>query len=396
MTWDWAVKDLLRHPARTVLSLLGVAVATALLLDMVMLSGGIERSFARLLASRGFELRVSPQGTLPFDTDAMLDHLGQLTHTLAADPGVAAVGPVLGASLFAKRDASLVPVVVYGVNPTVQGMYEVERGADLDRTDTTGVLLGAPSARRLRLAVGDTVRLTGDLDPQVAAGLRDRVVTVRGIARFTYDAADQPSIAVPLSVAQYLVGPRADDRASFLMIRVKPQAVPEVVAARLSAAVPEVSVRSIADMVAQFRLRLSYFRQMSLILGSIALIVTVLLVGTLLAITVNEQIADIAALRAIGIARRTVVRQILAAGFLLTVFGGVAGVGLGLVTAHWLDRILTSFPGLPAAISFFVPDARQLIIAGVILIVTGVAAGIWPAVRAAHAPIATTLRSEAP
>jgi putative ABC transport system permease protein len=396
MTWDWAVKDLLRHPARTALSLLGVAVATALLLDMVLLSGGIERSFARLLSSRGFELRISPQGTLPFDTDAMLDHVGQLTRTLATDPGVAAVGPVLGASAFAKRDARLVPLVVYGVDPTVQGIYELERGANLDRADTAGVLLGAPSARRLGLTVGDTVRLTGDLDPQLAAGLRDRVVTVRGIARFIYDAADQPSVALPLSVAQYLVGPRANDRASFLMIRLNPHAGPEAVAARLAADLPEVSVRSIADMVAQFRLRLSYFRQMSLILGSIALIVTVLLIGTLLAITVNEQIGDIAALRAIGIARRTVVRQILAAGLLLTVCGGIAGVGLGLVTAHWLDRILTSFPGLPAAISFFVPDARQLIVAGVILLATGIAAGIWPAVRAAHAPIAATLRSEAP
>ena len=44
---------------------LGVAVAAALLLDMVMLSGGIERSFGELLRSRGYQLRISPLGTLP-------------------------------------------------------------------------------------------------------------------------------------------------------------------------------------------------------------------------------------------------------------------------------------------------------------------------------------------
>jgi len=57
---------------------------------------------------------------------------------------------------------------------------------------------------------------------------------------------------------------------------------------------------------------------------------------------------------------------------------------------------LTSFPGLPAAISFFVPDSRQLTSAGITLIVTGFIAGVLPAWRAASTPIAATLRSEAP
>jgi putative ABC transport system permease protein len=157
-----------------------------------------------------------------------------------------------------------------------------------------------------------------------------------------------------------------------------------------------VSINSIADMVAQFRLRLSYFRQLSMILGSISLLVTVLLVGTLLAIAVNDQIGEIAALRAIGIARSTVLRQVVLEGFALTVIGGTIGVGLGMGAARWLDAILTSFPGLPAAISFFVADARQLSTAAVILLTTGILAGVLPAWRAASTPIAATLRSDAP
>ena len=94
MNWRWALRDLLRHRARTGLSLLGVAIATALLLDMVLLSGGIERSFGRLLVSRGFQLRVSPRGTLPFDTEATLDSADQLVAALRAEPGVAQVGAV--------------------------------------------------------------------------------------------------------------------------------------------------------------------------------------------------------------------------------------------------------------------------------------------------------------
>lgn len=396
MTWRWALRDLLRHRARTALSLLGVAIATALLLDMVLLSGGIERSFGRLLVSRGFQLRVSPRGTLPFDTEASLDSTAQLLAALRGEPGVVQAGAVLGTSAFARRGTALTPLVIYGVTPDAQGIYQLERGSDIGGTDTNGVLLGAPSAERLKIGIGDTLRLVGRLDPRLATAGLERVVTVRGMVRFVYDAKDQPSVALALPLAQQLAGATTANRASFLMLRVKDDMNADTVAARLRAKYPTVSINSIADMVAQFRLRLSYFRQLSLILGSIALVVTVLLVGTLLAIAVNERIGEIAALRAIGISRWSVLRQVVLEGLLLTVAGGILGVGLGMATARWLDAILTSFPGLPAAISFFVADARQLSTAAVILLATGILAGVLPAWRAASTPIAATLRSDAP
>ena len=396
MTWHWAVRDLLRHRARTALSLLGIAIATALLLDMVLLSGGIERSFGRLLVSSGFQLRATPRGTLPFDTDATIDSVSERVTSLRREAGVASVGAILATSALARRGPALIPLVVYGVTPGAQGTYQVVRGADLAATDTAGVLLGDPSARRLHADIGDTVRLVGRLDPRVATAAVERVVTVRGIARFLYDAKDQPSVAVTLVLAQHLAGARAANRASMLLVRIAEDTAVNAVATRLRGRYPTVSMNSVADMLAQFRLRLSYFRQLSLILGSIALMVTVLLVSTLLAISVNERIGDIAALRAIGVARITILRQILVEGSLLTIIGGTVGVALGLVTARWLDAILTSFPGLPAAISFFVADAHQLVTAAATLLATGVLAGLIPAWRAATTPIAVTLRSDAP
>ena len=84
-----------------------------------------------------------------------------------------------------------------------------------------------------------------------------------------------------------------------------------------------------------------------------------------------------------------------AAGLVLVVIGGGLGTALGLVTARYLDAILTSFPGLPAAFSFFVPRPRPLALAGMALLVTGALAGLWPAWLASRAPIAETLRAEA-
>jgi putative ABC transport system permease protein len=148
-------------------------------------------------------------------------------------------------------------------------------------------------------------------------------------------------------------------------------------------------------LVLQFKQRLVYFRQLSYVLGTISLIVTVLLITTLLTITVNQRLAEIATLRAIGIGRRTIVGQVLVEGALLTIIGSALGIALGLVTARYLDSILTSFPGLPAAFSFFVPRRESLTVAGTILLITGGLAGFYPAWLAARLPIAATLRAEA-
>ncbi len=167
------------------------------------------------------------------------------------------------------------------------------------------------------------------------------------------------------------------------------------VAARLRTRFPHLEVNSVADLVAAARQRLVYFTQLSFILGSMSLVVTVLLIATLLTITVNERLGEIATLRAIGVSRRSIVRQVMAEGVALTVVGAALGILLGLVTAEYLDTILTRFPGLPATFSFFVPRAETLSLAGIVLLATGSIAGLYPAWLAARAPIAATLRAEA-
>ena len=82
----WAT--LTRHRSRTLLAILGVAVSAAMLLDMVMLSSGMRGvAFANLLLSRGFQLRLAPKGTLPFDTDATIADVNAISRTLSRDAG---------------------------------------------------------------------------------------------------------------------------------------------------------------------------------------------------------------------------------------------------------------------------------------------------------------------
>jgi putative ABC transport system permease protein len=392
----WGLKSLARQPLRTGLSLVGIAVAAAMLLDMVMLSGGIDKSFSDLLLKRGFQMRVTPKGTLPFDTEATIAGVSGILAELRRDPSVAAAGAVLGTSLYGRsgRADSLVTLVGYGIEPEVQSLYELTAGRDLVPADTGGLLLSEPAARLLGASIGDTVTLIGRLDPQVVTAAVGRRLVVRGMVRWIYDYQGQPSVGTVLPVMQRLAR-QAVDRASLVLVKAGNDAEVPALADRMRRAFPQLEVNSVADMVARFRERMVYFRQLSYILGSMSLIVTVLLVATLLTITVNERLGEIATLRAIGVSRSTVVGQVLAEGVALTAAGAGLGILLGLMTARYLDAILTSFPGLPAAFSFFVPRADTLTVAAVVLLVTGSLAGLYPAWLASRAPIAATLRAEA-
>ena len=395
MRLAWAVRNLGRHPLRTALVVLGIAVASALLLDMVMLSGGMERSFSRMLRSRGFQIRLSPKGTLPFDTEATIAGIGPLVEALRRDPDIAAAGAVVGTPVYATVGDSALTLVGYGIDPRGQGLYELERGRELEPGDTVGLLLGRTAAERTGWAIGDTVGLAGRLDPGTARPLVERSFVVRGIVHWLYDARDQRSVGAVVPVMQRLGRLTDRDAGSAIMVKVREDRAVDAVAARIERRFPAVEVNSIATLVAQFRNRLVYFHQLALILATISLVVAVLLVGTILTITINERLGEIAVLRAIGVTRFRVVQSVMAEGALLTLVGTGIGLGIGLVTARYLDAILTSFPGLPAAISFFVPEGRSLARAAAAVAVAGIAAGAYPAWLAATTPIALTLRSEA-
>ncbi|MEO8295194.1 MAG: FtsX-like permease family protein [Gemmatimonadota bacterium] len=395
MAFAWALRNLSRHRLRSALVLLGLAVTSAMLLDMILLSGGLERSFEQLLLGRGYQVRISPRGTLPFDTEATIPNATRLVTTLREDSSVVSVAPLLGGSIYARMSDSLLTLFGYGVDPMSQALYQVTQGEDLLPADRNGIILSAPAARLLHAGIGDTVRLVGVLDPQMAQGRAEAVLVVRGFVRWLYDYEGQPSVGAWLPVMQALTARSIGDRVSFIAVRIRDGVAVDPVVERLRRGLPTLEINSVGDMVAHFRDRMVYFHQLSLILGTISLIVTLLLVTTLLTITVNERLGEIATLRAIGVSRRRIVEGVVAEGVLLTLVGGVLGTALGLATARYLDAILTSFPGLPASISFFVPRASGLLLAGGVLLVAGTFAGTYPAWLAARAPIAATLRAEA-
>ena len=373
--------------------MLGVAVSAAMLLDMVMLATGMRVSFGSLLLAQGFQIRLAPKGTLPFDTDATIPDASGIVQQLMARRDVVAVSPILGAQLHIEHGSASVSAAALGTIASVQGDYKLLTGRAPTRGDeiaANDALLEAVSAK-----VGDTLRVAAGFDPQLRTFTGQRSLRVVGRVHFIYLSAGERAIAIPLDVLQSMEGPSRTNRVSLLMVRLRGSANVESARTGIEQSVRTVSAISTATAIEQVEQRLSYFRQLAFILGSVSLAVGFLLVTTLVTVSVNERLGEIAVLRAIGVRRVRIVEQILIEGTVIMLVGAVVGLGLGLVTARYLNSILAAFPGLPEAISFFLFQPRDAWLSLGLLAICGILAGIYPAWRGAARPIAHTLREEA-
>jgi putative ABC transport system permease protein len=384
---------LLRQRSRTTLAVAGVTVAAAMLLDMVELGSGMRVSFQELLLSRGYQLRIAPKGTLPLDTDATIGNATGIVNALRADPDIIAVSPVLGASVHAIRGDRAIAAAALGMVSELQGDFELLSGKAPETADEFVADSGFMAAARIR--IGDAVSLATGYDPQLRTYTGRRDLKLVGTGRFLYTPASQKVIALPLSTLQEMGGAARADRISFAMIRGREGADLERVRERIEREHPRVTAISIATALEQVEQRLSYFRQLAVILASVSLIVGFLLVSTLLTVSVNERVGEIVVMRAIGTPRVRIVMQIIVEGVAISTVGALLGLMLGAVTARYLDSILSAFPGLPAGVHFFVFQPKDAWTALGLLTACGIVAGIYPAWRAASLPIATTLRQEA-
>ncbi len=391
-----SIRELRLRPLRTLLTLGGVTVATAMLSDMLMLGGGIQRSFSEVLESVGYELRLSPRGTLPFDTEATIRGIGGLRDTVESVAGVQDLVPVLAQTLTIMADGDESPglrasrqTLALGLDTDEEGLYTLLAG----RSPGDGEILIDPAlAALLDTRPGDRLRL--GVSSRFGTWGGDATAVVSGTAEFIFATRRDMPVALPLADLQALSA--RTDQASFAMIRLREGHAPGSVREAITAATDRVEVVTLAGIAEQVDERLSYFRQLAAILASVSLLVASLLIGTISAVSVSDQLGVIAALRAIGVSRRRIVGDLTAESAVLCGVGGGLGIALSIAVAHYLESILADFPGLPATVRFFVLSPGTLAAAYGLVVAAGVVAGLLPALRATRLEVTTLLHREEP
>ena len=206
-----AINSLTRRRTRTALTVAGVAVASAMLLDMVMLGSGMRESFRGFVEQQGFQLRLSPRGTMPFDTEATVGGGSALVERIAADPDVTTVAPVLGGRVFALGGTEPVAAFALGMDPAVQSDYRVEEGREIAAPNelvANAQFLDAAGAK-----VGDTLRIAAGYDAQMRRSTGERQLVVVGRGHFIMLSATERALALQLGTLQAMGGPDDDELA---------------------------------------------------------------------------------------------------------------------------------------------------------------------------------------
>jgi len=138
------------------------------------------------------------------------------------------------------------------------------------------------------------------------------------------------------------------------------------------------------QMIAQMRQQMRLFTLMLGVIGSISLIVGGVGVMNIMLVSVTERRREIGVRVAIGARRWDVRMHFLIEAMMLSLFGGVLGIGLGVLTA-WLVSMVAGW-------AFFV-SVPVMILGFTVSAAVGIFSGLYPAVQASKTDPIVALRS---
>lgn len=394
------LKGLLSHRVRLLLTTLSVVLGVAFVSGTYVLTDSMSRVFDDLVRGGEQTIDVFVRGTTGDVGTAAVEQFDVVPPPLAAElldevlavPGVReAEGSVEGFAMIVRPDGeAIVPV-----GPPTLGTGWSDRSERVVReggqppTGPDEVVVDATTADRNGLEVGDQVSI-------VFATTAPRPFTLVGIA--SSEGGDNLAGATlaefELTTAQEVL----DLGNSYTGINVwaddgvTPDTLVERLDASLTADVEAITAAAWADeMMVSIEESLGF---LTVALGSfaaIALLVGAFIIANTFSITVLQRTREFALLRALGASRRqviaTVVSEAVVVGFIASLLGIVAGVGL----AAGLQQLLKAF-GLDMPTGTLVVQSRTIVVALVVGLAVTTVSSLLPARRAAAVHPVAALR----
>jgi putative ABC transport system permease protein len=404
MLLELAWRNLWRRPQRTLLSLVSIAIAAALLVFMLSFQLGVygvmKESTLRIFDGYA---QFQPDG---YAADPGLDrtilHPEVLLEDAVRIQGVTIAAPrVNGFAILANGQRSYGAAVV-GVDPARERELSsiaatIRAGRYLDPTDADTAVLGASLARNLQLTVGGKVTLLGAArDGSVAAD----VLRVVGIYRSGIPELDRSILEMPLSRAQDTFA--MTDRASTIALAGRSLGDLNSALGALGTLARRNRVSLLGwgalEPALHDALTLKYATSALLYLTLVAVVAFIIL-NTLL-MSVLERTREFGMLLAVGMQSRLVGRMIWLELLTLALAGCTIGVLIGAGATLWLEHqgityagmghLLAQF-GLPPRLYPTLTPLSALLGPGAILLSITLG-GVVPYLRVAHMTAATAMR----
>jgi len=370
-----AVKNLLRHRTRNLLTLAGIATSVAVLFSIISFNRGFERGLSRELQRAGIHFMVVPSGC-PHEVASLVLHgavipkfLGlEVMEKIKSLKGIELVSPLLVSQLPShERDRV---DLIYGMDMThirkLKPQWTLTGGVP-EKEDE--VILGAAIAEHDRIKPGDVMNY---------ASVK-RSFRVAGVLHKT-GSQDDAFIYMPIGTAQEIFN--KPQGATAIGVKVQEPEQMTAVTEDLSQKVPGIQIVTMGQVMNSLSSLANSAKVLSLSIAVIAVLISAAGVMNSVLMTVFERTQEIGMMRAIGASRPDVFRIIILETVLLTTLGGLVGVVVSNLGSGFVEMFVRRF--MP-----YVPSGSMILfepwLAGASILFSvfiGVVSGIYPAWKA--------------
>lgn len=303
-----AVKNLLRNPIRSVLTILGVAMGIAMLVSVTGYSDSIGTQLQNSVTNRYQLIILSAGAPSPLSSRISLTDLPLIRQL----QGISEAQPVIIGS--AKADK--IPFfLLIGVSSrtTMAGNISLFEGQWF-RPGSSEIIVGHSAAQRLRLGVGDQF------------SLQHQRFKISGIYNSPSNILNQAGV---VSVADGQVLLNIQDRINVIFLKMNPGQGVKGVTSKFNDNFPHLKIARTVDLLGN----LEFFvivERVTDALSLIAVIFCILITMNTLLMSLSERTREIAILMAIGWSRFMIARSLVLESLMISVFGAVLGIIIGL------------------------------------------------------------------
>jgi len=364
-----------RAHMRTLLTLLGVALAMALFAFVRTVDAGVARLEER--ASRPVLVVFQDSRFCPLTSTLPVRYAGQIRDV----PGVDRVLPTL--VFINSCRANLDLVTLHGVE--ADGLEEVHEFTMIDgdvakwRATSDGALIGERLAERRAARVGERVRL-GEVDVQVAGIFRSETA---GLDNIAFVHLEQLSLAR-----------RKQGAATQFMVTLDSGASPDAVASAIDAKFlsdeSRTDTKSMQAFVAGAIGEIVEVVEFARLLGYVAVAIVAFVLANTVMISAESRASEMGVLETIGLTKSRLAALISLEGIGLGLVGGAIGAGAVLIYfALWPTTLGVEGYGID-----FAPSMSVAIHSLVASFAVGALASLAPAIEAVRRPLHRAVRAE--
>jgi ABC-type antimicrobial peptide transport system permease subunit len=406
--WN-GVGEIRAHKLRSLLTVTCVLLGVASLVLIAAFISGLFRQWEIYSQEMGWAQKVQVEDQVPPD---------EQTHIAAISPGrtladaqaiqqysryAAAVSPVVQVRGSLTFNGKVYSERVQGVTPGVLivDRYQVARGRfitdlDLQRAEPV-IVLGSQPVREIFKGVdpmNQVVQVNGQ--PFRVVGLMKHYEEMDG--EYNILERKNRTAFIPITAAQLRVSGR--DLLDDLNVRVNDvsnlgRLVDEVnaILTRTHRGIRDFEAYTEQESIAQLNAMRRNFFVVGCGVGAITLLVGGIGIMNLMLASINERVREIGIRKAIGAWNRDIFVQYIAESITLSAFGGLLGVGVGIVCVRMLRHAMGSGGGTMGS-SPPVLSVPAVVIGLGFSVVVGVIAGLYPAFRASRLDPIEALRYE--